>query len=723
MFKRWGLRTVLVFTALPFVFAYGQRSGEADSKDESSSGADALGVGLIAHWTFDDQTASDQSGNGNHGTLSGSPTFVVGISGLALALDGVDDFVAVPNAPTLNPANALTLAAWYRPASFAGTGNDPIIDKGFVSHDPPFYQYHLGVGGDQYSGSSQGHFTFNVTIGGHVFSENTRSGFWEPGKWYHIAGTFDGTNAVFYVNGQVVSTSPVSGAMQDFGTDIHLGKFANLDRYLAGTVDDIRIYERALTQAEISLLVQTPIRILTANATRACSCGQQEYFFTGGLAFASVRNSLNNDVNFGLGGTIGRDIAFLPPVANFQAGELSSADVLLLSCMGAPSAAETGAILDFVCRGGGMFGFNNDSADWFAAAFGGTAGGSDGVCATVSDPTSPITSGPFGAVVGCICPNYHESFISPGTGGQVFLSGVRPSGVSYEYGLGRIVLICDEEWCMSGSGSCSSVPSVNSTKIKLSLASAIRSGRLTAPFSAASLQRFSSRDDSRSVAAELEALRTNGLDLATIATMLELVAKDRRKRTRIEDAIDLVTTGPEATGAANRDTAVVVRELFANAQSEVLVVGYAVYQGQRVFAALAERMRAFPGLQVELFLDIQRPIGDTSASSEIVRRFANRFVASQWPVGFQLPKIYYYPSALELEPARRSSLHAKCVVVDQQAAFVSSANFTEAAQERNVEVGVLIRSKPLAAQITRHFHALVESGSMAPLQEIRMKSI
>jgi hypothetical protein len=68
-----------------------------------------------------------------------------------------------------------------------------------------------------------------------------------------------------------------------------------------------------------------------------------------------------------------------------------------------------------------------------------------------------------------------------------------------------------------------------------------------------------------------------------------------------------------------RDTIVVVRELFAHAQRSVLVVGYAIFQGQQVFRALADRMQELPQLQVRMFLDVQRGQGDTTAASELVR--------------------------------------------------------------------------------------------------------
>ncbi|MCY2953146.1 MAG: DISARM system phospholipase D-like protein DrmC [Planctomycetota bacterium] len=201
-----------------------------------------------------------------------------------------------------------------------------------------------------------------------------------------------------------------------------------------------------------------------------------------------------------------------------------------------------------------------------------------------------------------------------------------------------------------------------------------------------------------------------------IAALLELLCRDRSRRPQVEDAVTLVTTGPEAAGGTNRDTSVVVRELFAHARHSVFIAGYAVNQGQQVFQALADRMREQPHLEVRMFLDIQRGPGDRSAASELVRRFADRFEKHQWPRDGRLPQVYYYyPRSLEMVVDKRSCLHAKCIVVDGEAAFVSSANFTEAAQERNIEVGLLIRSASIAGKLACHFEALVDCGFLQPL--------
>jgi phosphatidylserine/phosphatidylglycerophosphate/cardiolipin synthase-like enzyme len=195
-----------------------------------------------------------------------------------------------------------------------------------------------------------------------------------------------------------------------------------------------------------------------------------------------------------------------------------------------------------------------------------------------------------------------------------------------------------------------------------------------------------------------------------IAILAEAVLAARAGRPVADDAVELVWTGPETASVANRDTAVVVRELFAQAEQLVVVVGFAVYQGREVFRGLAERLANCAGLHARLYLDVHRAHQDTSLDSELLRRFARRFVDEDWPTGFPLPEVYYDPRSLATDTAKRSSLHAKCVIVDRRVAFVTSANFTEAAQERNIEAGVVVRSPRFAARLADHFGALADAG-------------
>jgi phosphatidylserine/phosphatidylglycerophosphate/cardiolipin synthase-like enzyme len=212
----------------------------------------------------------------------------------------------------------------------------------------------------------------------------------------------------------------------------------------------------------------------------------------------------------------------------------------------------------------------------------------------------------------------------------------------------------------------------------------------------------------------LQQLYEEGMQLQHLALLAEVIVQTRRRQPQEADLVDLVWTGPEAPGAANRDTGVVVRELFGAAEEDVLVAGFAVYQGREVFKRLAERMSERPSLRVRFFLDVHREPGDTSFAEEVLRRFAQRFQTYEWPGG-RLPELYYDPRSLNLEAAKRSSLHAKCIVVDRRIAFVTSANFTEAAQTRNIEIGALIRCERFAARLIGHFETLVDAGLLTGL--------
>lgn len=242
----------------------------------------------------------------------------------------------------------------------------------------------------------------------------------------------------------------------------------------------------------------------------------------------------------------------------------------------------------------------------------------------------------------------------------------------------------------------------------------MRARRLTAPFTAMGVQRLIAGPIAAAVAGSLQRLADQGFTAEQLAVTLDLLVCDRARTPNLEDVLDLVTTGPEVAGMTNRDTSVVVRELFAGAQRSVLVAGYAVYQGREVFRALADRMAERPEIAVRMFLDVQRSPGDTSMASEVVKRFAERFKTREWPEGRPLPQVFYDPRSLDLDTQKRACLHAKCVVIDGEAVFISSANFTEAAQERNIEMGLLVRSHWLAERVTQHFETLLGAGLLMP---------
>jgi phosphatidylserine/phosphatidylglycerophosphate/cardiolipin synthase-like enzyme len=242
------------------------------------------------------------------------------------------------------------------------------------------------------------------------------------------------------------------------------------------------------------------------------------------------------------------------------------------------------------------------------------------------------------------------------------------------------------------------------------LADAIRTRRLVSPFGVLGIQRIVDAANAGSVATDLAALAAMGLPPDALAILLTALALERRHAEAPNDHVEVVVTGPDLDGNA-RNTAVVVQELFAEARRSVLVVGFALYQGKQVFKTLADRFDAQPDLDVRFCLNIERRPGDTSRDGAIVARFAQRFAAQEWP-GRRLPKVFFDPRALAMDQSTRPSLHAKCVVIDANRALVTSANFTEAAQVRNIELGLRVNSERIAAQIFNHFGRMIERGGL-----------
>ena len=243
------------------------------------------------------------------------------------------------------------------------------------------------------------------------------------------------------------------------------------------------------------------------------------------------------------------------------------------------------------------------------------------------------------------------------------------------------------------------------------LKEALRTGRLLAPFLPMLIERIVPRAVSGDVSTALQRMAASGANREGLVAAIELLAAARAQQPSIDEVIELVTTGPEAGAVTNRDTQVVVQELFRNAERSVLVAGYELYQAEPVFRTLADRMAVEPIPTVRMFLNVKRPFGDTSTDGELIAAFAYRFRTEHWPADRALPEIYFDPRSLAVDAKRKAVLHAKCIVVDGRTAFVSSANFTEAAQERNIEVGVLVRSQIIAERLITFFAALISTGA------------
>ncbi len=246
--------------------------------------------------------------------------------------------------------------------------------------------------------------------------------------------------------------------------------------------------------------------------------------------------------------------------------------------------------------------------------------------------------------------------------------------------------------------------------LRARLASALESGLLGPSPTLASLRSvLGNREDAEDLAASLLELGRLGISGPAAAAWLRTLER-ATARTRKPD---LVWSGPEVPGLHARDTRRVYEELLGSAERSIWASTYAFFDGPKAFEVLARRMETTPALRVTLLLNIQRKRGDTTASEQLVRRFAERFWKTDWP-GLARPGVFYDPRALDPE-GPGGVLHAKAVVADDEAVFITSANLTEAALDRNIELGVLIRDRALALAVGGYFQNLIDRDLLKPL--------
>lgn len=246
-----------------------------------------------------------------------------------------------------------------------------------------------------------------------------------------------------------------------------------------------------------------------------------------------------------------------------------------------------------------------------------------------------------------------------------------------------------------------------SPHLRIRLAAALAAGLVSPPYAVTSLKAAGIDGPVEEVSNALSELQGLGVEGPAAAVWLRTLDAAASRG----PSVDLVWTGPEVRGLHSRDTRRVYEELLGTAEVSIWVSTYAYFDGSRVFDVLSQRMDAAPSLQVNLLLNIQRKWGDSTAPDQLVRRFADRFWGKDWP-GRARPKVFYDPRSLDSEG---SVLHAKAVVADKESVFVTSANLTDAAWDRNIEIGLLVRDPALATSMILHFATLIEQGLLSPL--------
>jgi Concanavalin A-like lectin/glucanases superfamily len=197
--------------------------------------------GAIASWALDETsgtTTKDSTGNGHTGTVT-SPSWVEGKYGKALSFNGTSSCVSVPNTTDLQLKGPFTLETWVKPSTLKQGA--PI----FFKESEGFYGYSLFFGA-----FTEGHVEGFIAEPEYAWSEVESPEKLAANAWAHLALTFDGTNMRLYVNGKQVDSGPAKAALESKGP-LLIGCAKNFGEYFKGTIDNVRVYSRALTAAEI----------------------------------------------------------------------------------------------------------------------------------------------------------------------------------------------------------------------------------------------------------------------------------------------------------------------------------------------------------------------------------------------------------------------------------------------------------------------------------------
>ncbi|MBN1466845.1 CotH kinase family protein, partial [candidate division KSB1 bacterium] len=204
--------------------------------EESSDPVD----GLVMHYDFDEPSGTivkDKSGLYNDGLLRGNPQWTDGKYAGGISFGGADDYVDCGDPENLNIENELTIAAWVKQRDAGNDEHNPWITKGDHSFAIKHYsenQYEFFI----YDGGWQ-------TVRAPAAKEHN-------GAWHHFAGTYDGDNLVLYIDGERKASERFSGTINQTNDPINIGRNAEAsDRFLDGVIDDVRIYNVALTDEQI----------------------------------------------------------------------------------------------------------------------------------------------------------------------------------------------------------------------------------------------------------------------------------------------------------------------------------------------------------------------------------------------------------------------------------------------------------------------------------------
>ena len=214
---------------------------------------DAVGI-----WLLDENsgtTAHDSSENEHHGEMQGgSGKWVKGKFGNALELNGSSEFVEVPDDDSLDLEEQVTMICWFNWEG-SGDGWQTFFSKGPMGGLNENYALFINTGNR--------HTHFCTNAGGRNCLNSPNNAF-EPNQWHHTAATYDGKRKITYLDGKEVQNDPLSGKMVTNDDYLGIGFRQGSSHYWKGMLDDMAVFNRALSEGEIQELMDNGVESIMA---------------------------------------------------------------------------------------------------------------------------------------------------------------------------------------------------------------------------------------------------------------------------------------------------------------------------------------------------------------------------------------------------------------------------------------------------------------------------
>jgi predicted metalloprotease len=202
-------------------------------------------INLVGYWKFQEgsgQFAEDSSIYSNKGTLRNGPVWTED----ALYFDGIDDWVEVNDSNSLKITNKITISAWIYMEQYS-TDFPKVVIKPYEQFDDPFELYTIDL--SQYGTYPRFIITDGIPGGDYGYAMDTGYTL-SLNNWYQLVGTYDGSIVKLYVNGVLINSNPATLLIGDNNLPVCIGSRLGSNSF-KGLADDVRIYNRALTQDEV----------------------------------------------------------------------------------------------------------------------------------------------------------------------------------------------------------------------------------------------------------------------------------------------------------------------------------------------------------------------------------------------------------------------------------------------------------------------------------------